>query len=199
MRHVRIVSLSLLLCAVAGAQVYGECKCGTAKVENEWCSDCGVGYFAGVKLKSQDVLEALKGRTVEGGEIKCGACKTAYASDGVCTHCSVVFADKKVYHSSVAHRLAKGKAKDVEGIACPSCSRNAAGSGWCDTCKVGMVGNLAFKDKKEFEQAAEARKTLLAAAGSKCEKCAVARVTDGKCDACKVEYKHCKKLAKGKP
>ena len=138
-------------------------------------------------------------QTVDLDALKCASCKTAFQSDGACAHCSVGFADKKVYHSGVAYRLVKGETKDLSDIGRPTCRKSAEKPGWCGCCKVGMVGSIAFEDEKESEQAAEAREVLLSAAANKCEACAVALVTNGKCDVCKVEYKDGKKLAPEKP
>ncbi len=66
----------------------------------------------------------------------------------------------------------------------------------CDNCKVGMVGCFAFKDKKAYDGAAKARVIVVQAlkAAEKCEGCAIAMVTDAKCDACKIAYKDGKKV-----
>ena len=92
--------------------------------------------------------------------------------------------------------LVKGEAKDTSKIKCKSCKKNAEKYGWCDACKVGLVGNVAFKDKDDFKKASESHDVLLAAvkAADKCETCAIAMVTDGKCDACKISYKGDKKV-----
>ncbi len=196
MRLLRNTSITILVLGIAAVQAYGECNCDVAKVKSGWCKDCKVGYFAGVKIKSEKLFEALDGKEVDEDAIKCGSCKKAYSSDGVCTHCRVGFANKKVYHSWVAQRLVIGEAKDLSKITCPGCRESAEKFGWCKTCKLGMVGNRAFGDEKEFERAVRARAVLLSAVGNKCPTCAVAMVTDGKCAACKVEYKDGKKQSR---
>ena len=62
-------------------------------------------------------------------------------------------------------------------------------NGFCTGCNVGFVVKRMFNEKEDYEVALAARKTLETAAGSKCESCAVAMVTDGECAQCKVSFK----------
>ena len=194
MKLLRNASIAILVLGATAVQAYGDCNCSAAKVKNGWCKDCKVGYFTGVKIKSADLFHALKGHTVEQDAIKCESCKKAYSSDSVCTHCKVGFAGKRSYHSWVAHRLSMGEGKSPSKMTCSTCKEAALEPGWCDPCKHGLVGYRAFSDKKAFAQAVEARAVLVSAASNKCPTCAIAMITDGKCAACKVEYKDGKKL-----
>jgi hypothetical protein len=187
--------LSLLLAATFASAASAECTCVKAKADAGWCGDCKMGYVDGVRVKSQKLYEAVGPSPNEGEKIDCDGCKKAMASGGVCEKCKVGYLGKNHYHSVVGYRLAKGEAKDTAKITCDGCKKNADGSGWCDKCKVGMVGNRMFKEKADFDAAAKARTTLVAATETKCDGCAVAIVSDGKCDACKAEYKDGKKVA----
>lgn len=199
MRRMFDLTAVCVVLAVASHAYAQQCTCSTAKVQNGWCGDCKVGYVDAVKVKSHALFDALAGAEVKADEIKCASCKKAHASAGYCPDCRVGYVGKKKYTSRVAYVLAKGERMDPAGITCDGCKKNAADHGWCDSCKVGMVGNVAFKDKKAYDEAVEARRILTAAAESKCEKCAVAMVTDGECQECKVAYKDGKKTKIEKP
>jgi len=190
MRPVLYAAVALVWLA---AQASADCTCNTAKVKGGWCGDCKVGYVDGVKLKSRTLFEATEGKAVDPTALKCGECKEAVKTDGHCKECHVGYAGKRAFKSWVAHFLARGEPVDPEKVTCAACKKNTAGAGWCETCKAGAVGPAVFKDKKVYEEAAKAREVLLAAAEAKCEQCAVAMVTDGTCEACKIEYEHGKK------
>lgn len=184
----RVLVPTIAVVLMGGSAALAECKCGIAKVENGWCADCKVGYVAGVKIKSDALFESLQGHEVEEGKIKCSSCVTAHRSGGFCEACNTGFVNGKAYHSWVAYRLANGEFKRNDDIKCPSCRKAAGDSGWCSGCGVGYVAHRKFTDKSKYEQAVKAQQTLIAAAASKCEKCAIAMVADGACDHCKVKY-----------
>ncbi len=198
MRNMSLGLATLIIVAIA-APAYGQCTCSVAKVDNGWCSDCKVGYFDAVKVKSKTLFKALDGEAVDVSAVSCSSCKKAIASDGFCAACNLGFVGKQKYSSKVAYELAKGDSKDPAKIACTTRRKNSDKSGWCDSCKVGMVGNVAYKDKADYKKAVNAREIVLAAAKSKCETCAVAMVTDGTCAACKVAYKDGKKTKLKQP
>jgi hypothetical protein len=220
-RKVLFVPAIMIAMLVFGATTYaGDCSCTTAKTVDGWCQDCKVGYFAGVKIQSKKLYDALEGQPVaDTASIKCPACKAAIQTDGRCDHCQAGFAHKTKYSSKVAYRLARGKAMGAGGLTCSGdaakctgretkcgggatkcsgCAGQLADRGWCEGCKIGLVGNRVFKDKATYDEAVQARETLKTAAktAEKCEACAVAMVTDGGCTTCKVSFKDGKKMAK---
>lgn len=201
MKQLGIGFVAVVFLAIAAAPAYADCTCDAAKVKNGWCADCKVGYFDSVKIKAKKLFGALEGKEVDVAALKCESCKNAVKKDGFCKQCKQGFVSKKQYTSKLAYTLAKGEAQDASKIKCESCKKNAEKYGWCEACKVGMVGNVAFKDKDDFKKASESHDVLLAAvkAADKCETCAIAMVTDGKCDACKISYKGGKKVKAEEP
>lgn len=198
MRGIRNLSAVYIVVGFVCA-AYADCTCAAAKVENGWCGDCKLGYFATVQVKAKKLFEALAGHAADDHEITCDACKKAMKSDGYCQACNIGFVGKKHYHSKVAYALAKGESMDPAKIACEGCRKAAEDHGWCEACKAGMVGNVAFKERADYDKAVEARKILVAASKSKCEACAVAMVADGECTECKVAYKDGKKVEAEQP
>ncbi len=184
----RVLFPTIAVVLVSGSVVLAECKCGIAKIQNGWCSDCKVGYVAGIKIKSDALFESLQGHEVDKAKIKCPSCKKAHDTGGFCESCKSGFADGKAYHSWVAYRLAGGKIKRTADIKCAGCRKAAEQSGWCTACAVGYVAHRKYADRKDYEQAAEAQKVLRLAGASNCEKCAIAMVSDGECAQCKVKF-----------
>ncbi len=194
MRKYLIVPAAALILAMSSSALAQYKCCTKSKLTDAAC--CGNSYFDGVSFKSAKLHKALTGKTVKASYIKCGSCKEALKSDGTCDHCKVNFTGGKSYSSKVAYTLAKGKAIDTSKIECKSCAKAAKkDSGWCDGCKVGLVGNKLYKNAKDYKAATKARMVLAKAVetSKKCETCAVAMVTDGTCDACKVSFKDGKK------
>lgn len=189
MRNV-LTGMAVLLVAVAATNVYADCTCDVSKVKNGWCGDHSFGYYDSVQIKSKKLYTALAGSEVEADKMKCDACKTALAKNGRCDDHGLGFVDKKEFKSKVAYLLANGVQKDVSKLYCTGCKKAVkAGAGWCDSCNAGMVGNVVHKSKKNYEAAKKARTILVSAGKSKCETCAVAMVTDGTCESCKITYK----------
>ena len=93
--------------------------------------------------------------------------------------------------SRLTYHLTKGETRVVSDIKSATCRDGAAKGGWCEKCRVGMVGNIAIKDKTDFDHAFKAYRRLLAAVrlSSRCEMCAVALMFDGPCTKCKKIYK----------
>ena len=174
------------------------CTCDADKLKNGWCQKCKVGYVAGVAIKSEVLFEALDahGHHIDADSMKCESCRKALASDCFCKRCNWGFVDKQLYYSKLTYLLARGTSKAESSIKCSSCRKNVLKPGWCDSCKVGMVGNVAFQDKEMFEQASKEYRKLLAAVeiARRCEICAVALFTDGKCPTCKKTYKDGKEI-----
>jgi hypothetical protein len=190
--------VGVALVVMASAAVAGDCSCTADKAANGWCGECKVGHVSGVKLTSEKLYAALQGEKVDAESIKCPGCKSAFAKHEVCEGCKVHFAGDQGYKSPVAYHLARGKVIDkaAADMKCEGCKKAAeAGHGWCEDCKAGMVANRAYKNKKNYEQAVEAQTILAKAneAAGRCDTCAVAMVTDGKCEACSVNFKGGKK------
>lgn len=171
-----------------------DCICDHAKVYHAWCSDCKVGYFDGVKVSSKKLFEVLDGKYTSSYGMECESCKKAFDEDSYCDKCKVGYYVYKAYKSKQGYLLSRGKSTDLKAIKCETCKKNGEASGWCKECNVGMVGCCSFKDKEAYEQGVKARVIVSAAAGVECEGCAIAMVTDGTCESCKVSFKDGKKV-----
>lgn len=199
MKDARILPLVAGLMLAISATAYADCSCKIAKTADGWCSDCKLGYIAGVKIKSKQLYTAVEGEPItDKSKVKCNLCKAALEKNATCAHCKVGFVHGTKYRSMAAYHLARGEATDPAKIKCAGCRAHAETHGWCDGCKMGFVANRAFADKDAYEQARSAHKTLhlAAKASGKCEGCAVAMVTDGTCSACKVSFKDGKMVGK---
>lgn len=99
---------------------------------------------------------------------------------------------KKAYLSRLTYLIAKGVTKEVEKITCRKCLEHSTRHGWCDGCNVGMVGNVAFASRTEFDQACKAYDVLCEAVrtSKRCLTCAVVMMLDGQCPTCKITYKN---------
>lgn len=191
MRKYLIVPAAALILAMSSNALAQDSCCDKSKLTDASC--CGSSYFDGMKIKSAKLHKALSGKTVKASYVKCDGCKKALKSDGECCQS---FAGGKSYASKVAYTLAKGEAVDTSKIKCEGCQKAAKkDSGWCEGCKVGLVGNKLYKNEKDFKAATKARMVLAKAikVSASCEDCAVALVTDGTCDSCKVSFKDGKK------
>lgn len=184
-----VLAFVVALSAVSYADDCAGCK--TAMVKGGWCEPCKEGFVSGVNIKSKKLYDALSGMEMKPDAMKCDGCKAAAAKGGECAACHVSFAHGKAYKSKIAAKLAAGDALDPAKVSCDGCKKVAADHGWCDACKVGLVGYHAYKDRAAYDDAAKARATLVNAssAAGKCEACAVAMVTDGKCETCKMSFK----------
>lgn len=195
-----VVALAFAAPTIAGEK----CICKAIyKDGSGWCSPCKEGAVHGVAIKSGKLYQALCGVEVKDkSKMKCGGCKIAHEKNGKCDYCNVTFHDGKYYRSPIAVVLASGKAVDAKAVKCGGCKKAAHSKkgGFCSPCGAGHVGGMVFMGAKLFEKAVLAMNTLMDSAGvaGKCESCAVAMVTNGKCDQCKVEFKDGKKAKKGK-
>lgn len=182
---------SVLLVSVTPALAGGCAGCSkVAKVGEGFC--CGKGKIYGVKLSSKKLYAALAGHKIDDEAIKCAGCKAAAKSNGRCEHCGVGAADGKLFHSKPSHALAKGTVVSAAKAAhCDACLLAFKINGYCSGCDSGFVAGRMFKGKEEYKAALAAHKTLVdaSAASKKCEACAVAMVTDGKCEQCNVSFK----------
>lgn len=200
--------LMMLTCMVAigawtAATIAGgpECKgCAKVKTEGEgFC--CGKGKVFDLDLTNKAVYELLAGTAGQIDKLKnspCPSCKTAATDSGVCKHCKVYVANDRVYKSPPAYVLASGKLMGPEkskgmGAKCAGCAQaSSSGAGFCGHCNVGFVAHRAFKSKETYDKAVNAYETIEAAVkdAAHCEKCATARLTDGKCESCQVSFKY---------
>jgi len=192
------------VCILAMPAMAGE-KCGCKKIHKAgsgWCEPCGGGEAFGVAIKSKKLYKALQGKKIkEKSKIKCGGCKKAEAKGGKCDGCHVAFNEGKVYHSPVAHILSKGVKVDAKAVKCRDCkeSLESGKPKFCSACDGGFVGGLAYKTRVLYKQAKKAMKTLKRATkvSAKCEGCAVAMVSDGKCEHCNAKFTGGKPEKKG--
>ena len=192
LRVTTAVILVTAMLAFAAPAMAGDCKgCKTIMEKGEgFCAHCGKGKIFDVELSSQKLYDATAGKEVQVDKMKCGGCIKAAASNGSC--CGKSFANGKAYHSPVGHRLAMGKPyTEAKAGHCPGCREAFASHGFCTGCEVGFVAHRLFKGKESHDAALAAHQTLVKAAevSKKCEACAVAMVTDGKCDHCNVSFK----------
>jgi len=160
---------------------------------------CGKGETLGVKLTSQKLFDSLEGKKVDKTEIKCDGCKKAAAKGGSCDSCKKYFHDGKAYTSKIAVALAKGKPVSAEKAAqCAGCKTAHKQSTECTGCGVGFVASRKYKGE-DYKVALAAHKVLAKAVttSKKCEACAVAMVTDGKCTQCNVSFKNGETVKKG--
>lgn len=186
-----LVASVVLLASAVPAMAAGCPGCDkVAKAGEGFC--CGKGKIYGVQLPSKKLYTALAGHKIDPAKMKCAGCKAAAKTDGRCEHCGVGAADGKMFHSKVSHTLAKGQPMSAEKAKhCSACASAHKNNGFCSGCSAGFVAGRLFVGKASHEAAVEARKILVMAADAakKCEACAVAMVTDGKCEHCKVSFK----------
>lgn len=157
---------------------------------------CDKGKIYGVELTSKKLFKALEGQKVNKAELKCAGCKKAAETNGKCSHCNVSIANGQSFHSNVSYALAMGTPVSAEkAAACDSCKTAHKDNGFCTGCSVGFVAGRIFKSEDNYKAAKAAFATLVkaASASTKCAACAVAMVTDGECEHCKVSFKDGKK------
>lgn len=182
-----------------GDETKCSCPSNTARTV-AWCSACKAGVAFGQKVKSEKLVAALAGDEVKADGMKCGGCKAAFKTSGKCEHCKLGFRNGLSFHSPVSLALAKGELVDTEKIECSRCKAIAEeGKGECTSCKVGVVAGMMFKDQEDFTSAKKAGTILARAieAYQKCEGCAIAMVSDGTCEHCKVSFKGGERVTKG--
>ncbi len=202
---VRMVLIGLVSIAVAAAAVAHprpRFTCAMAATNNGWCDACGVGYLATVEIGSAKLFEALDADGHDFPEPEasaCPVCRDAWATNGYCHDCRIGFVDGHGYFTKVTYLLAKGEVRDPAKLACTVCAKAAADTalpladeGWCDVCGRGMVGNVAFRDKKDYAAARKQFELLLRAVkeSERCEMCSMLLFYGGVCQACDITYKN---------
>jgi hypothetical protein len=93
--------------------------------------------------------------------------------------------------SKLTYCLAQGTAVKPEALTCETCTTNAKTFGWCNKCKRGMIGPVAFTDRKTYGEARNGYDIIQAALQKldKCRICAAAIVANGYCFKCKMQYR----------
>lgn len=169
------------------------CTCaGVRKSGEGWCRKCESGAMYGVAIKSHKLYEALQGSPVaDVSSIRCLECRKAAKSKGTCERCHLNFYEGKMYKSAIARALAEGRSFDAAKSKCCLCRDNSRKGvvAFCANCDAGPIGGRLYHGEAVFKKAEAALGILKAAAMTKCEGCAIAMITDGKCDHCKVEFK----------
>lgn len=92
------------------------CDCAVSKLYGGWCKGCGVGYLAGIEIKSADMFEALDahGHDIMPERIRCQRCREAIPKDGYCKICRMGFVNKLAYLSRLTYLLAQGEPRALE-------------------------------------------------------------------------------------
>lgn len=189
----------MLACLIAfvlagGATIAADtgCVCETAGQQDAWCEEHQVGYLASIPIPSSWLFETMDahGHDLDLDSFDCDICRQAIRTDGFCAEHRVGFVKGKVYFSRLTHVVAQGQRTSVAGIECPVCRQNSADVGWCETHGVGMIGNVVIRNRRDFEDAAEAVRILRLAitAAERCRHCAAAIVTDTTCPVCRIRY-----------
>lgn len=194
-RNLMVLGCVLAFAGAANPALAGCKGCDkVAKSGEGFC--CGKGKIYGVELTSKKLFKALEGHSINKSEMKCAGCKKAAETNGKCEHCNVSITNGKAFHSNVSYVLAKGIPVSAEkAAACGGCKTAHKDNGFCTGCSVGFVAGRLFADKDSYNAAKAALTTLVkaATASTKCAACAVAMVTDGECEHCKVSFKDGKK------
>ncbi len=162
--------------------------CLRARMVNNWCPNCKVGYVAGVRIESEyffDFLDA-HGHQVDLRTIDCPVCLKVVEVDGFCDKCRIGWVNRQAYFSRLTYHLGRAEPRPTKQLSCATCRKNAASCGWCEKCGVGMVGNFAIRNRAEHESAEREYRRLLAAVekATRCDQCAVALFTGLPCRRC---------------
>jgi len=177
-----------------------ECVCATSRAINGWCAIHEFGYIGGVKVTSRWLHEAADahGHQVDPTTFNCTDCRRAIETDGFCPTHRIGFVGKLAYFSRLTYELARGEVRRAPSIACATCRKNSESYGWCARSKIGMVGEVALRDRASFDQAVAALKIFMIAneTARRCDRCAVAIITDTECPVCRIAYKDGKAVAR---
>jgi hypothetical protein len=168
-------------------------RCAQAKLANQWCEACKVGYVAGVSIRSKILFEYMDahGHELVLDSVKCLTCRAGIANEGYCEACRIGWVRKLGYFSRLTYHLAKGKPCDPATLACRGCRKNAEHYGWCTACGVGVIGNVLIPTRADFDGGVRGFELMLIAieATKRCELCSVAIMSDTNCFFCKLTYK----------
>ncbi len=177
------------------------CTCAAASRSNGWCDLHKVGYLASIPVRSELLFETLDahGHDLDLSTFECEACRKAIATEGFCEEHRVGFVHGLAYFSRLTYELARGVPADPASLACPVCRRNSEGYGWCEEHGLGMLGPTAVRDRAAYERAVRAIEILKTAIleAERCERCAVAIVSDTDCPYHRIFYKDGKPVQAG--
>ena len=192
-----ILSLVILLCALLCAggshfpsqegepHTHEDCPCPVAPASSGWCDVCAVGYVGPVEIHSRYLHEVMDphGHVVAPSSFRCTVCRLALETDGFCEEHRIGFVDKLAYFSRLTYELARWEPVDPSLDECRGCPPHAGEPAWCESCGLGVVGDVAIRDRQAFESALEAIRILRIAdeRAARCEHCAAAIVTDTEC------------------
>lgn len=192
------LGLALAGLIVAGSPIASilldRCVCSRVVETNGWCAFHGVGYVGGLRIASAWLYEAVDahGHQVDPASFVCPDCRSALSRDGFCETHRIGFKGGDAYFSKLTYLLARAVPLAPDTVGCTACRANATTHGWCDRCRVGMVGPFAFTTRREFDAAVESLRILeiANAASSRCDRCAVAILTDSQCPRCTISYRN---------
>lgn len=192
--RVILLLLSVLFIGACDKSSPAPCPtCAKAKLTNQWCDACKVGYVAAVPIRDKMLFEWMDahGHELDLNAVKCPTCKDGIAHDGYCETCRIGWVHKLGYFSRLTYHLAKGKSCDPSTLGCEACRKNSENCGWCPSCGVGMIGNVAIPTRADFDGGVRGFELMLAAieASKRCEACPMAIMTDMPCFYCRVTYK----------
>jgi hypothetical protein len=150
------------------------------------------GIIAGVRVPPAlwDVIDP-GGHNLDPAGIRCSECLSAFVNDGYCPRSHIGYVDGRAYVSRLSYLLAKD-GQHVEVLpSCATCRAHISEPGWCDHCGRGIVGTLAIRNHADFNEILMERERLIAAVrlASRCDLCAVAFFTHGRCPRCRIDYK----------
>jgi len=192
-----------LVCGSPESITPGICSCAHALEHGGWCDVHQVGYVGSVEVTSHLLFEALDahGHDVDTSTFDCPGCRKAIETSGFCDTHLVGFVQGQAYFSRLTYNLARGKRVAPSEVTCPVCRKHMLGRGWCAACGIGMVGNLALRDRRAFDDVDHTLKLVEAAnhVAARCEHCAVAVVFDATCPICGIRYKDGKEVGRETP
>ena len=201
MRMVLVGLVTGVLAGAAFAHPQPHFTCAMAATSNGWCEVCRVGYLATVEIRSAKLFESIDphGHKLTPDKMTCISCREAWATDGYCYDCRIGYVDGHGYFTSLTYLLAQGEVRDPAKLTCGVCARAAVDTtlplddqAWCDACGQGLVGNVVFRDKKDYAAARKQFELLLRAVkeSQRCEMCSMLLFYGGACRACKISYKN---------
>jgi hypothetical protein len=150
------------------------------------------GIVAGVRVPPAlwDVIDP-GGHAIDPAGIRCSECLSAFVSDGYCPRSRIGYVDGRAYVSRLSYLLARDGACLQSVPDCVTCRAHIYEPGWCDHCGRGIVGNLAIRNHADFNEILMERERLVASVrlASRCDLCAVAFFSHGRCSRCRIDYR----------
>ena len=131
------------------------------------------------------------GHSVDPGGIRCSSCLTAFVSNGYCRLSRIGYVDGRAYVSRLSYLLASaGEHIYPPTLSCSTCRAHMQTPGWCDRCGRGVVGTVAVRNRQDFNEILMEWQRLEEAIriSSRCDLCAIAYFTHGRCSRCRIAY-----------